>query len=599
MNNVPLDASESLSISPAANAAGDARAMQDAEASPKRRIGLHHIAFLRGYFEGLDVGGLADQYLDFGRDRKRAQAARRWIVDELVAAARKRGDSAGARLLKLPVGALPSLDDGQRGSISLDEYREQFDPDGVYSESELLELFEAAQRESGGGDRRAARNTRLRQRQRSLLESLEASLAEPPRLQHRLSDWLDHALSLRLAASGLMTVSALFEHIEKHGYRWYRRVPKVGEQAARRILQWFDRNKRDLGVTIRSTSRTPRALWSAMLHAERRQHQGTLAPIEYFDPLSVDAQADRGALLDCLDDFSKHPATFRAYRLQAERLLLWSVLIRKKPLSALTGDDAQAFLVFVAHPPSTWCGPKAERGTADWRPFERAAAQSSVAIARRILKSVCDRLEAKGYLRLNPFVFAAGLPREAGEQQDRPVDVSTPAERRSIQMQQSQAVLGMAALNSHLDHVSSDDLRSLRMRMVMLLVRDTGASLGELVRIPIDAMAGAAGRFAEDTLLAIKAYLDARRLVDGAETKPQGFLIGRHVSPSDNAVPRALTPNVLARAVSRYVRSIREAHGASIEVESSKFAIFGYRPLRMAANRALKARRSRGAALRF
>src|SRR5471032_1648898 len=63
-----------------------------AESGAHRRIGLHHIAFLRGYFEGLDVGILADQYLALGRDKKRGLAAKRWIVEELVAAARKRGD---------------------------------------------------------------------------------------------------------------------------------------------------------------------------------------------------------------------------------------------------------------------------------------------------------------------------------------------------------------------------------------------------------------------------------------------------------------------------------------------------------------------------
>lgn len=71
-----------------------------------RRIGLQHLAFFRGYLEGLDLAELADQYLEFGHDARRAMDTRNWLAAAFVAAARKRQDFATARLLSLHPSAL-------------------------------------------------------------------------------------------------------------------------------------------------------------------------------------------------------------------------------------------------------------------------------------------------------------------------------------------------------------------------------------------------------------------------------------------------------------------------------------------------------------
>ncbi len=76
------------------------------EAAAARRIGLQHLAFFRGYLEGLDLAELADQYLEFGRDARKAAATRTWLITAFVAAARKRQDFATARLLAIRPAAL-------------------------------------------------------------------------------------------------------------------------------------------------------------------------------------------------------------------------------------------------------------------------------------------------------------------------------------------------------------------------------------------------------------------------------------------------------------------------------------------------------------
>ncbi|ONU26179.1 hypothetical protein A8E54_37765, partial [Burkholderia cenocepacia] len=49
---------------------------------------------------------MADQYLEFGRDARKAAATRTWLVTAFVAAARKRQDFATARLLAIRPAAL-------------------------------------------------------------------------------------------------------------------------------------------------------------------------------------------------------------------------------------------------------------------------------------------------------------------------------------------------------------------------------------------------------------------------------------------------------------------------------------------------------------
>jgi hypothetical protein len=61
-------------------------------------------------------------------------------------------------------------------------------------------------------------------------------------------------------------------------------------------------------------------------------------------------------------------ATHRAYRKEAERLLLWAILEQGKPLSSLTVEDVHAFKWFLIAPPARWCGPRHHQR---WSPLWR------------------------------------------------------------------------------------------------------------------------------------------------------------------------------------------------------------------------------------
>lgn len=63
--------------------------------------------------------------------------------------------------------------------------------------------------------------------------------------------------------------------------------------------------------------------------------------------------------------------TQRAYRKEAERLILWAIVERGLALSSLTTEDATAYRACLRRPTprECWIGPPRPRAAPDWRPF--------------------------------------------------------------------------------------------------------------------------------------------------------------------------------------------------------------------------------------
>ena len=103
-------------------------------------------------------------------------------------------------------------------------------------------------------------------------------------------------------------------------------------------------------------------------------------------------------------------STQRSYRKEAERLLLWSILERKKALSSLSVEDASAYHGFLAGPPSSWCGPRHhQRWSPMWRPLEGPLTPAALRQSLIILRSLFAFLMSQGYVVGNPFA-AVTLP---------------------------------------------------------------------------------------------------------------------------------------------------------------------------------------------
>ncbi|WP_241202225.1 MULTISPECIES: tyrosine-type recombinase/integrase [unclassified Caballeronia] len=107
------------------------------------------------------------------------------------------------------------------------------------------------------------------------------------------------------------------------------------------------------------------------------------------------------------------PHTARAYRREAERLLLWALNEKKKALSSLDGADCAGYIgTFLGdpQPAARWIGrAKIERTHLDWRPFVGALSNRSRETARAILHAMGQWLVEQNYWAHNPFSSAPAV----------------------------------------------------------------------------------------------------------------------------------------------------------------------------------------------
>ena len=117
---------------------------------------------------------------------------------------------------------------------------------------------------------------------------------------------------------------------------------------------------------------------------------------------------DLDAVRAWLAEFHDSPQTLRAYRKEAERLLLWAIMERGKPLSGLTREDCLSYEAFLADPQprDRWCGPKAPRFHARWRPLVGPLSPASRKMALLIINALFSYLVKAGYLAGNPLALA-------------------------------------------------------------------------------------------------------------------------------------------------------------------------------------------------
>ena len=121
----------------------------------------------------------------------------------------------------------------------------------------------------------------------------------------------------------------------------------------------------------------------------------------------ISAETDIEAVQAWLAEFHDSPNTFRNYRKEVERLLLWSFHELDKPLSALMREDLARYEAFLEDPQPRdgWCGPRQTRDNPAWRPFEGPLAAASRRQVLVILNSMFSYLVSAGYLASNPIAL--------------------------------------------------------------------------------------------------------------------------------------------------------------------------------------------------
>lgn len=380
-----------------------------------RRLCPAQMSFVRSWAEGLDLVEAWNRYLyvDGAGDGRRARGELQRLLEELRALARAHDRADLAALLRRDPQAIP---DPPTKAPTLEEFAAQ-QPADYYSQAELIELYQA---QHGKADSRSAtrRRQRLRERLVQALQWLERVGVRPPSPADPLAAWLDERDAQRLKGVGILKLEELIVWIRTRGFNWHHRIPKLGPVRAARIVRWLRDNEAALGALPSPALMPLSRVDTAALTPPPRIG---IVPLERFRPPSerdgshgsnrapperckIAAANDYEAILAWLRLRVQGTHTWRAYRKEAERFLLWSVMERRKALSSLDGDDCVAYRDFLASPGPEWTGPRnAQRWSEAWRPFEGVLSVHSRASAMTIVRSLCEWLVRRHYLDSNPW----------------------------------------------------------------------------------------------------------------------------------------------------------------------------------------------------
>ncbi|HDR9486428.1 TPA: tyrosine-type recombinase/integrase [Burkholderia aenigmatica] len=239
------------------------------------------------------------------------------------------------------------------------------------------------------------------------LDALRATPIPVPQPADPVNRWLPPRIARALAAARINSLAALLVH-RAHRKRWWQKIAGLGRQGAQSIEAFLAAHPELLqrAATLipheASDSRLV-PLWSLVsLPAALDGSQGRFrAP---HDTCGLAATNDYQAIEAWLA-LHESAHTVRAYRREAERLLLWAIVERRAPLSSLTTDDAIAYRAFLRHPTpaARWTGPPRPRATPAWRPFAGHLTARSAAYALAVLRALFGWLVSQHYVVLNPF----------------------------------------------------------------------------------------------------------------------------------------------------------------------------------------------------
>jgi len=237
------------------------------------------------------------------------------------------------------------------------------------------------------------------------INTLRTTAKPVPEITDEVGLWLPTRTANTLHASAILTLAQLTVRVPRRR-RWWTAIPGLGAQGARQIEAFFEAHPR---LTARARE---------LVDAARAQ---TVAP---WDRLEIPEQLDgsHGAFrappssctLNANNDYEAVQAwlalhesapTKRAYKKEAERLVLWAVVERGRALSSLTTEDATAYRAFLRNPSprSRWVGPPQKRFSEDWRPFASALSSRSTAYALTVIGAMFRWLVEQRYVLANPF----------------------------------------------------------------------------------------------------------------------------------------------------------------------------------------------------
>jgi site-specific recombinase XerD len=254
---------------------------------------------------------------------------------------------------------------------------------------------------------------------KDVLRAIEV-LRNAPRPVPMLADspetWLTPRAASALLKAGINTLAELALRAARRR-RWWVAIPGFGETNAKSVDAFFAAYpalSRPAVELVNTRSRSEIVPWE------------TLAVPEALDGSQGLYRAPtRQCLLGATNDLAaveawlqlhESAATRRAYRKEAERLILWAIVERNKAFSSLNTEDAIAYRAFLRAPTpaAKWIGPACSRQSPDWRPFSGSLSARSAAYSLTVLATLYRWLISQQYVVANPFagIKVSGATRE-------------------------------------------------------------------------------------------------------------------------------------------------------------------------------------------
>ncbi len=226
-----------------------------------------------------------------------------------------------------------------------------------------------------------------------------------PSPEHPLGFWLAPDWTTALRHVGLTTLDSLIAFRFEKGSKWWQAIPKLGRVSARSIEQslteLFPESLQHVKLPPLLPYRTDlvpldRFLLPEALSGVQGRNRAEADP---FIPLQNDLAAIQAWL--SLRDPNSH--TYRSYQREAERLLLWTVLLQRKAFSDLDALDLAHYRGFMKEPDHEWIGPPQHKNHPHWKPFTGPLALRSIKQSETILTGLFNFLVQQRYLAHNPL----------------------------------------------------------------------------------------------------------------------------------------------------------------------------------------------------
>lgn len=317
-----------------------------------------------------------------------------------------------------------------------------------------------------------------------LLISISESTPARPHPDDLVSKWFRPKLAKAIKhVPGVLTLADLKQHIDRRGAAWWRSIPRVGPLRARAVERWLSAQHSTLYIShqLTETKVAHTLLVDRPLPLERigrlpNALDGSAGANRSMQFSFIQARNDLDAIHAYLGRYQDQPHTYRSYRTELERLLLWCVLIGKVPMSSMLVDHCEAYKTFLASPHPEMIGPRASRGSRQWRPFATGLNDKSRLRALRIIRQACDWLQDVRYLAGNPW-HAITLPkplrRETQIQVDKHIQEHTWDRVRKV----------LDAL------AAAPDAKQLRLgQAAILFLGDTGLRISEAASAEVEAL---------------------------------------------------------------------------------------------------------------